>query len=383
MTTLSPTPSMAHLSTMRKIGIILLAAAWAHSNALGEFELGNGIAAIANDSIITVQDVKQFSGEVVESYRRTYQNNPEVFEQKRVEAITDALDQLIDRQLILNDFKTVGLVLPENLIDDQIKEQIRQQFGDRVTLLKGLKAQGITYETFRQREHDRIVTSIMERKNVRENILISPAKIEHSYQTNLHRFKLGDQIKLRMIVRSRPPGGSADATLRLLSQIMIKIDEGAPFSEMAAIYSEGSQRKEGGLWGWIEESKLKKGLSEIAFAMKTKRCSPVVGLARAGDEAYWIFQYDKEGKVLRARKFTERDAFLEEKTFATGAALEDLPALPQEFYLLHIDEKQVARTRSIEEVRDELEKELLLQERARLQKRWMERLRAKSFIRYF
>lgn len=371
---------MAELCAMRKLGIILLLAAWACARARGEEELINGIAAIANDTVITVQDVRQYAAEVVESYRRTYQNNPAVFQQKQTEALTDALQQLIDRQLILADFKTAGFVLPENLIDDQLKEQIRQQFGDRVTLLKGLKAQGITYETYRQRERNRIITSIMERKNVRENILISPAKIEHSYQTNLSRFKLGDQVKLRMIVLSRPTGGSGEATRRLLQEIRVKIEEGAPFSEMAAIYSEGSQRKEGGLWGWIEESKLKKGLSEIAFTMPVKQCSPVVGLARAGDEAYWIFQYDSNGKAVRARKFTERDVFLEEKSLAAPADPEDLPALPVEFYLLQIDERQTARTRALEEVKEELERELVLQERARLQKRWMERLRAKMFI---
>jgi hypothetical protein len=34
-------------------------------------------------------------------------------------------------------------------------------------------------------------------------------------------------------------------------------------------------------------------------------------------------------------------------------------------------------------VRDEIEKELIVQERARLQKKWVERLRAKAFVRYF
>ena len=50
---------------------------------------------------------------------------------------------------------------------------------------------------------------------------------------------------------------------------------------------------------------------------------------------------------------------------------------------MQVDEKQIARTRTLAEVRDEIEKDLLLQERGRLQKKWIERLRAKSFFRYF
>jgi hypothetical protein len=80
---------------------------------------------------------------------------------------------------------------------------------------------------------------------------------------------------------------------------------------------------------------------------------------------------------------TEGDIFQEEKVFKDPAGLDIVPALPQEFYLMYVDEKQAARTRTLSEVRDEIEKDLLLQERARLQKKWIDRLRAKSFVRYF
>src|SRR5213592_1199575 len=190
---------------MRLVALTVLAVVLVRASAPADYELSNGIAAIANDAVITHEDVRQRSAEAVELYRRTYFNNPELFEQKRIAAMTEALEQLIDRQLVLNDFKNLGGVLQESYIDDAIKERIRERFGDRVTLTKTLQAQHITYETYRQRTRDEIVMSIMERKNVREAILVSPAKIERSYQTNLNRFKLGDQIKLRMIVLNRSP----------------------------------------------------------------------------------------------------------------------------------------------------------------------------------
>ncbi|PYJ07106.1 MAG: hypothetical protein DME25_04620 [Verrucomicrobia bacterium] len=369
---------------MRPVALTLLAVALVYASAPAEYELSNGIAAIANDSVITVEDVRQRSADVVDVYRRTYFNNPELFEQKRVAAMSDALEQLIDRQLVLHDFKTIGGVLQESYIDDAIKDRIRERFGDRETLTKTLRAQQITYETFRQRTRDDIITSIMEKKNVREAIMVSPAKIERYYQTNLHRFKLGDQVKLRMIMLNRTAAGSADELRQLASEIKSKIDDGAPFAEMASIYSDGSQRKEGGLWGWVEESKpLRKGLSEVAFALKPGQCSRVISLANTGDESYWIYQYDPSGKVALGRKFTERDAFLEQKDFTTQAAQGEPLFPPQEFYLLYVEEKQVARTRLLQEVREEIEKDLLLQERARLQKKWIERLRTKSFVRIY
>jgi peptidyl-prolyl cis-trans isomerase SurA len=368
---------------MRLISSILLSVMLVSAGARGEFELSNAIRAIADDAVITDHQVRQASEIAIENYRRTYFNNPEAFERKSLEALAEALDALIDRQLILHDFKNLGGIIQESYIDDIIKDKIREQFGDRMTLIKGLQAQQITWETFRQRERDRIIESIMDRKNVREGLLISPAKIEHYYQTNLQSYKQEDRIKLRKIELNRTATAPADEIRRRASEVKSKIDGGVPFSEMAASYSEASDRKDGGLWGWKEERQIRKGLAEIAFALKPGECSPLVGFAREGGEAYWVFQYDRNGSVTLGRKFTDNDVFVEERKFANQPAPVDLPALPNTIYLLYVEEKQSARTRLLAEVRDEIEKDLLLQERARLQRKWLQRLRAKSFVRYF
>jgi peptidyl-prolyl cis-trans isomerase SurA len=368
---------------MRIISSIVLGATLGCLEARAEFELSNGIAAIADDAVITVQQVRQSSADTIELYRRTYFNNPEILDQKRITALTEALEALIDRQLILHDFKNLGGIIQESYIDDIIKERIREQFGDRMTLIKGLQAQQITWETFRQRERDRIIESIMERKNVREGLLISPAKIEHYYRTNLQSYKQEDRIKLRKIELNRTATAPADEIRRRASEVKSKIDTGVPFSEMAASYSEASDRKDGGLWGWKEERQIRKGLAEVAFALKPGECSPLVGFAREGGEAYWVFRYDRNGSVTLGRKFTDNDVFVEERKFDEQPGPVELPALPNTIYLLYVEEKQSARTRLLAEVRDEIEKDLLLQERARLQRKWLQRLRAKSFVRYF
>ncbi len=370
---------------MRTFIITYLLVAMVAVSARAEFELSNGIAAIADDSVITVQDVRQASADSVDLYRRTYFNNPEVFEQKRVSALTEALEALIDRQLVLRDFKNLGGIIQESYIDDIIKERIRDQFGDRVTLTKTLQAQGITYETFRQREREKIITSIMERKNVREALLISPAKIERHYQTNLNQFKLGDQVKIRVIVLNRPQTADVDEIRKLAMQIKTKIDGGAPFTDMASTYSEGTERKQGGLWGWKQDSQLRKGLWEVSSALSTGQCSRVIGMSTGSDGTYWVSEYGPAGEVMIARRFNERerDALVEEvKPSEANGAVDKVPS-PQVFYLMQVDEKQIARTKALVEVREEIEKDLLLQERGRLQKKWIERLRAKSFFRYF
>jgi len=368
---------------MRRIVLIVICAMLVNAGVRADFELSNGIAAIADDAVITYHQVRQASADTIDLYRRTYFSNPEVYEQKRIGALTEALDGLINRQLVLRDFKDLGGVIQESYIDDIIKDRIREQFGDRATLVKGLQAQGITSETFRQRERDRVIESIMKRKNIREGLLISPAKIERYYRTNLHRYKLEDQVKLRKIELNRTATASVEDIVQVGRAIRAKIEAGAPFSEMASVYTEAADRKEGGLWGWKEVRQVRKGLAEVAFALKQGECSPLIGFAREGNDAYWVFHYDASGQVTLGRKFSDNDTFIEERKFANPPGVVELPALPNTVYLLYAEEKQTARTRSLQEVRDEIEKDLLLQERARLQKKWLERLRAKSFFRTF
>jgi peptidyl-prolyl cis-trans isomerase SurA len=323
--------------------------------ASADYEARNGIAAIANDTVITMQDVEMASLQSIEVARRT-SPTAQAFYQKKIQAMRDALDLLIERQLILADFKTIGVNVPDNYIDDVVNDRIRQRFGDRVNLQKTLKAENVTFESFRQRMKEEIILDFMERKNVREASLISPAKIERYYHTNLHKYKLGDQTKIRIIVL-RSSDDSADSVLKRAQEILAQTTEGAPFEELASIYTdEISRRKEGGLWGWKEKSALRPDLAEIAFGLKSNEISSVIAFARVQDDTYWSYQYDKTGNVTVARHFTERDALIEEKRRESDAKPIELAIAPQEFYLIKVEDKKVAHTRSLEEVREEIEK---------------------------
>ena len=375
-------PSLCACSGMKLflalIVVLALAPTWPAKTA-NSYELINGIAAIANDSVITIQDVRQASLQAIDLAQRTYYNDPQQLRKKSDEAISDALELLLERQLILFEFKSAGGNLPDSIIDDEIKDRVRQKWGDRATLIKNLQAQGMTYEGYRQQTREEIILNYMDRKNVREALLISPAKIERFYEQNLSRYKLGQQIKLRMITLNRTTGVSADEIKAVAMDIRSKITTGESFADLAASYSEGAQRKEGGLLGWVQESALSP-LSRIAVNLAPGTCSDVIGLARQPDDSYWILEYNGTGELVKGRRFTSRDVLVEEKQMEKNA---DAAMPPQTFYLLSVDERQVARTKLLDEVRDEIEKELLVLERSRLRKKWIDRLKNKSFVTYF
>jgi len=350
------------------------------------------IAAIVNDSVITYREVEEYTAQAYELLRRTYQSQPDVFKERMNQTMQDGLEQLLEKQLILDEFKTMGGRLPDTVIEDEIRERIRQRWGDRATLTRNLKAQGITFETFRQRIHDEIVLEFMRRKNVSSAIIISPAKIEQYYQANMTEFQESDQVKLRMIVLNKASAPGADDLRKLGLEIVRKMEEGAAFTEMAAVYSEGSTRRDSGDWGWVQTNRLNRGLSQVAFSLQKGRRSNLLALAREGTDAYWIYQYDKAGNPTHGTKYSDKGDTIEERQFDLAAGNGNgnangngllLPVPPQEFYLMYVEDRRPARTRPLMEVRDEIEKTLTSHERTRLHKKWIEKLKAKAFVRYF
>jgi peptidyl-prolyl cis-trans isomerase SurA len=307
--------------------------------ALGELsaqpQLLNGIAAKVNGKIITQEEITSaITVNDRQLLMRLYGRQPTLLDEKMRQLRQDALDLLVERELILHEFETAGYQLPESVIDEYEKGIIRERYGDRLNLIKELQLKGQTRESFRREIRADYIVQAMRQKNVSSVVLVSPYKIETYYGQNTNQFRVEDQIRLRMIFVANRPDRPARMSRKLADEILAKIEEGAPFKEMAAVYSDGSQRVEAGDWGWIEPSKLNEELAQVAALLAPGERSGVIELSNG-------------------------------------------------CYLMLVEEFREAHVRSLPDVRDEIEKTLLLQERQRLYKQWIERLKAKSFVNYF
>lgn len=300
--------------------------------------LVNGINAIVNDTVITYDQVERGISKIAAGLYQQYGNQPKKLDEQLRRLRTEQMEELVERQLILNEFKTAGYKLPETFIDDAIHEDIRKNYyGDSARLTKSLQSEGITREAFRQQQREKIIVQYLVQQNISsQKILISPFKIEKYYTENLERFKVGDQVKLRMILLNEDPNGEPGRAKKLAHEVLKKIKEGASFVEMAIEVSEGAQRAEGGDRGWVdrERTDLKTELADAAFALKAGQLSEVI-------------------------------------------------ELPEGCYLMLVEETRPAHFRPLEEVRAEIEATLKAQESANLRKQWIERLRNKSFVRYY
>ena len=294
----------------------------------------NGMKAVVHDSVVTFRDVEVMTAPVAEVLRRQLRTQPDLYQKRINDALNENLEELIDRQLILRDFVSSGYNIPESIVDEAVQERIRKQFGTRANMTKSLQAQGITYEKYRQQVRDQFVIEALRSKNVSSEIIVSPYKIEEYYNTNKAAYRMEDQVKLRMIVLNKTTGSDPAAVRQLADDIHTKIKDGASFAEMANEYSQGSQRGQGGEWGWVERPVLREELSRVAFSLKAGEVSEIIDT-------------------------------------------------PEADYIMLVEEIRPEHFKPLSEVREEIERILLNSERDRLQKQYVARLKKKTFVRYF
>jgi parvulin-like peptidyl-prolyl isomerase len=301
----------------------------------------DGILAVVNDTIITRYQVWDYTMPARDTLQKESASQPEaVLQQKLNGVISDGLEQLVERQLILHDFDTEGYRMPDSYLDELVHDRIRDQFyGDRVTLMKTLQAEGVTLEQYREKVRDQAVETFMRSKNVAQEIVVSPYKIENYFNAHQDDFKVADEVKLRMIILNKTSADDTN-TVNLAREIRAKILAGASFAEMAGIYSQGSQQKQGGDWGWTERynsdgtPKLLKELDAVAFTLPPGQVSDAIDSSNA-------------------------------------------------VFLVLVEDKHAAHVKPLNEVRDEIERSLRAQEQARLEKQWIAKLKAKTFILRF
>jgi peptidyl-prolyl cis-trans isomerase SurA len=295
----------------------------------------NGIAAIAEDKIITVDDVRREVTPLIPQLQRDSKSEQEF--NQRLEALQDnAIQNLIDRVLIIKDFqKDDKKHVPQSFVDNQIAQELTDQFdNDRSKFLAYLRARGTTMRDYRRETEEDIIYNYEMHQQHKSQSIVSPIRIEQYYKENKDRFYQDDSVHLRLIQLPRSPGQSDGALKGQAESILLRLRSGEKFEDLAKEYSSDSRHAKGGDWGWMKRSDLKPEFSEPLFAVKKGECSEPV-------------------------------------------------MLPEGCFLLFADDRKYAGIQSLEEVRDQIERVLVQQMSREGEDRWLERLRRNGYVKHF
>jgi peptidyl-prolyl cis-trans isomerase SurA len=293
----------------------------------------NGVVAIIDGTVITAHQVQAAMEDVLPNLRQRFGNQPARYREEVARLQNAVLESLIERQLVLADFKAAGYNIPDAYFEDLFQKEVVSRFGDRVDFVQTLQKEGKTIEDARREFREQAIVSIMSSQKIRNQITISPFKIERYYQENQDKFLAEESVKLRMIVI--PLTGAGDtAILERAHELRRQLAEGAIFEDLAREHSTGVPAARRGEVTTNLRAQLRQELAEVAFA------------AQAGDISEPIVTEDA-------------------------------------VFILKIEEVKPAGIRPLAEVRDEIDQALQAEESARRRKQWIDSIRAKAFIRLF
>lgn len=298
-------------------------------------QFANGIAAVVEEKIITVDDIRREIAPLLPQVQRESRNEREFNE--KITALQDQIVQdLIDRVLIVKEFyKDEKRKVPASFVDNQIAEIIATQFeGDRSKYLAYLRGRGISQKDYRREVEEDMIYGYMRQQQRKSATTVSPVKIQTFYDENKERFYQEDQVHLRLIQFNRAEGETDDALRAKAQPVLDQMKAGASFVDLARLYSQDPRRTKGGDWGWQRKSDLRKEFSDIVFTLEKGQTS-------------------------------------------------DLIVMLEGAFLLFVEDRKFAGIQPLDEVRDQIERMLVQQYARQAQERWLEKLRRNGYVKHY
>ncbi len=293
----------------------------------------DGIAAYVNHEAITISDVL---GGV-----RVYLNDPAWLAGRTREnafraAYAESLGQLVNQRLILQEYRSGEARLPGWLVEKRMAEILDNRFqGDRASLLRELGNERMVIEDWKARIEEQMIVGAMRQSQVDANVRVTPAQIRAHYHANTVRYTQPAGVRLGLILIRAKAGDAEEETSRRARAAAARLDQDESFEEVARELSDDSAAAKGGDWGWIvPEEILRDDLTEVLRSLNPGQTSAPV-------------------------------------------------QTPAGFFILRKQAEREAGTRPLEEVQDQIERELSAAESQRLFLSWISRLRSKANIKTF
>ncbi len=290
----------------------------------------DGYAAKVNDRIITRNDVRKAMAPVIPDLYRLFQGAE--LDQRLDKAYQSAREQLIEKALMLEAFEAAGGQIPDHYVKEEIERIIRNQFkGDRALFEEFIMRQKKTLAEHFEEVRENIAAGMLMNEEVLRRVRITPGHIRSTYENNRKDYLIPEKIKHSVIVLNKGSTFEEQAVKREEAErILQRLLAGGDFAEAARTSSEGSRAEDGGAFSWMQPKDIRLELREEIAHIETGG----------------IRMIETEDRL----------------------------------YIVKVDARRQASYQPFEGVRSSIKNRLVLEERRRLHQRWMERLKANSYI---
>ncbi len=294
----------------------------------------DSIIAVVEDRAITKEEVMREVQPFIPQIRSASTSEFD-FEQRVRAYASEIVQNMIDRELIVKDFTTKGMNIPQSYLDSHFDDYVKREFnGDRAELLRFVKTQGKTIKQFREEQRKDIIVNYMKSSKRQSASQVSPKKIKEYYEQNKQKWYSAASANIRMITLKTTMTASLESNRAIAKEIIQKLKNGEDFAILAKTYSKDDSSSKGGLWGWYKKGQLNPALDKVLFNLKVGEYTQPIEI---GDS----------------------------------------------IFILKVDDMRPEGVQKIADVREQIEWAIVDKESKIAYAKWIESLRAKAYIKFY
>jgi len=243
----------------------------------GAFEV-NGIAAKVNGSVITKNTVGFMLAPIYARLIAQFPRQGAEFERLALEAREEILKDLIDRQIILTEFKVMeakGANLPAHVVEKEIDRQVRENYnGSKAKFEEELAKSRMSIQRYREMTREQLIVQAIRQEHFSDAPPPLPGEIAKEYEEMKPQLRdiRKDEVTFYKIFLPRQdaqnPLATQESQLALAEQLAADIKAGSDFSELAKKHSRDAFSAEGGFQENVPRLDLAPEFGSIIFSKK-------------------------------------------------------------------------------------------------------------------
>ena len=245
--------------------------------ALAESVKLEAIKAEVNGVIITDDDVKRRAAVALKETSEKYKGRE--FLEKAQQILSEVLDELIDRQLLVQEAHRVikdNPIVKEALdkeVDAFVKEAV-DKVGSLSRFYELATKEGINPVEKKKELKEDLMAETLLKEFAYKKISISPKDVRDYYLKHQDEFNEEKEVKVRQIWMKALP--NAKEAEKKAQEVYERAKAGEDFAELAKQFSQDAKASSGGLWEHKEIKQWIKELKEAALALEQGEISQPV-----------------------------------------------------------------------------------------------------------
>ncbi len=265
------------------------------------------IVAIVDGDVITLSELEEFLGP-----GRTQMEGVDVKIGNK-DVRQRALEQLIERKVLIHEAKDKDIEIREERIDQRIKE-IKGRFASEDEFRQALQDEGLTEAKLRKRIEENLMVAVLIDREIKSKIRVGEEEVRKFYEENKEKFKEPGEVEISQIfleVNKEEGWGESE---RKGKDLLKQLREGADFSLLAKEYSRGPNAAKGGKLGFLTLGELSPEFEKVVSGLKVGEVSDLI---RMGD-GFHIIKLEGR-KAARQMELAEVKGRIEAIIFADKA----------------------------------------------------------------